>query len=90
MSGPPPWATLTATIATIGPRWDEFAAISCPTLLVSGEHGVLPADETALIGRHPAVRPVRIPGAGHDVHLASPGPWQAAVSAFLRCQAPPR
>ncbi|WP_033338362.1 alpha/beta fold hydrolase [Catenuloplanes japonicus] len=75
---------MTATLAAaIGPRWAEFESISCPTLLVTGEHGVLPADEIARMELHPAVRSVTIPGAGHDVHLDSPAAWRAAVTDFL-------
>ncbi|GAB7045156.1 alpha/beta hydrolase [Catenuloplanes indicus JCM 9534] len=82
---------MTATLAAaVGPRWDEFDAVTCPTLLVTGEHGVLPADEVARMERHPYVRSVRIPGAGHDVHLDSADAWRAALSGFLRAQAPPR
>lgn len=75
---------MTGTLAAaIGPRWTEFERLTCPTLLVTGEHGVLPADEIARMAAHPAVRAVRIAGAGHDVHLDSPDAWRAAVTDFL-------
>ncbi|MFI5529942.1 alpha/beta fold hydrolase [Kitasatospora sp. NPDC051853] len=55
------------------PFWDEWAAVDCPTLLVVGQHGILPPAEVAgMLRRRPATTAVSIPGAGHDLHLEHP------------------
>jgi pimeloyl-ACP methyl ester carboxylesterase len=76
--------------AAIRPRWDEFARIGCPTLVVKGGAGSLDPDEYARMSRHPMVTAVEIPGAGHDVHLDSPARWRKELGDFLaRAQARP-
>nr|WP_230394228.1 alpha/beta hydrolase [Plantactinospora alkalitolerans] len=75
---------MVATIAAaVGPRWDEFARIGCPTLVVRGGAGSLDPDEYARMSRHPMVSAVEIPGAGHDVHLDSPDRWRRELGKFL-------
>ncbi|MBE1492552.1 alpha/beta fold hydrolase [Plantactinospora soyae] len=74
---------MVATIAAAAPRWDEFARISCPTLVVRGGAGSLDADEYARMSRHPMVTAVEIPGGGHDVHLDSPERWRKELADFL-------
>jgi len=64
--------------------WDEWRALSVPTLLVRGEEGELSASEAAaMVAAQPWAQLVSIPGAGHDVHLDAPEAWQSAVEAFL-------
>jgi pimeloyl-ACP methyl ester carboxylesterase len=64
--------------------WDEWRALSVPTLLVRGEEGELsPSEAAAMVAAAPSAQLVSIPGAGHDVHLDAPGAWRAAVETFL-------
>ncbi|AUG78252.1 Hydrolase [Kitasatospora sp. MMS16-BH015] len=64
--------------------WDQWAAISCPTLLVLGQHGIIPPRETAdMLTRRPATMAVSIPGAGHDLHLERPDALHQLVSDLL-------
>jgi pimeloyl-ACP methyl ester carboxylesterase len=63
--------------------WDEWASIRCPSLVVRGEHGDLPADEATRMTDFPNARLVEIPRAGHNVHLENPAAWRAAIDAFL-------
>jgi pimeloyl-ACP methyl ester carboxylesterase len=75
---------IVATIAAaVGPRWDEWARVDCPTLVVKGGVGTMDADEYARMRRHPMVTGVEIPGGGHDVHLDSPDRWRGELSGFL-------
>ncbi|WP_018347429.1 alpha/beta fold hydrolase [Longispora albida] len=75
---------MVATIAAAsGPRWTEFASVSCPMLLVRGEKGFLDAAEFERMATHPLASAVTFPGGGHDVHLDSPELWQLAVREFL-------
>lgn len=75
---------MVATIAAAGgPYWDDFARISCPTLVVRGGEGTMQAGEYARMKHHPGVTAVEIDGAGHDVHLDSPERWHALLAAFL-------
>ncbi|MEO3929326.1 alpha/beta hydrolase [Micromonosporaceae bacterium B7E4] len=69
--------------AAVGPRWDEFARLGCPTLVVRGGRGSLAPHEYARMARHPAVSTAEIPDAGHDVHLDSPDRWRAVLGDFL-------
>lgn len=51
-------------------RWDEWATIRCPVLLVKGEEGFLPQEEAdQMLATNSHAELVTIPGAGHDVHL---------------------
>ena len=64
--------------------WDEWRALSVPTLLVRGEEGELsPSEADAMAAAQPSAQLVSIPGAGHDVHLDAPEAWRSAVEAFL-------
>jgi len=64
--------------------WDEWRALSVPTLLVRGEEGELsPSEAAAMVAAVPSAQLVSIPGAGHDVHLDAPEAWRSAVEAFL-------
>ncbi|MEV0329877.1 alpha/beta hydrolase [Micromonospora echinospora] len=75
---------MVATVAAaVGARWDDFARIRCPILVVRAGDGVLRTDEYARMRRHPTVTAVEIPEAGHDVHLDSPQRWRTVVRDFL-------
>ena len=64
--------------------WDEWRALSVPTLLVRGEDGELsPSEAAAMVGAVPSAQLVSIPGAAHDVHLDAPEAWRSVVEAFL-------
>ena len=65
-------------------RWEEWAAISCPTLLVKGEDGFLSQDEAdeMLASNHHA-RAVVIQDAGHDVHLDATEQLAIAITTFV-------
>jgi pimeloyl-ACP methyl ester carboxylesterase len=64
--------------------WEEWSRITCPTLLVQGEHGTMRPDEPARMLTHrPATHLTRIPGAAHDVHLDQPARLHEAIAAFL-------
>lgn len=53
--------------------WDEWTGITCPTLAVFGQSGIIPAEEAgAMLARRPETVAVSIPATGHDVHLERP------------------
>jgi pimeloyl-ACP methyl ester carboxylesterase len=58
--------------------WDEWGRISCPVLVVRGEHGQL--DAAVARRMHPDA--VTIAGAGHDVHLDQPDALADAIQAW--------
>ena len=65
-------------------RWDDWARITVPTLVVRGDNGV-PRDEVLrMVELHPRARLVDIARARHDVHLENPFGWRDAVETFLR------
>lgn len=65
-------------------RWDQWKRISCPTLVVRGEHGSVSRDEAeAMAASLARGRPVEVAGAGHNVHLDRPDEWLAALRDFL-------
>ncbi|MEU0898089.1 alpha/beta fold hydrolase [Streptomyces massasporeus] len=64
--------------------WEQWSRITCPTLLVQGEHGTMRPDERpAMLAHRPDTMTVRIPGAAHDVHLDQPTRLHEAFAAFL-------
>ncbi|MEU2269956.1 alpha/beta hydrolase [Streptomyces olindensis] len=64
--------------------WHEWSRITCPTLLVQGEHGTMRPDEPATMLTHrPDTRVVRVPHAAHDVHLDQPDRLHEAIRTFL-------
>ncbi|MGW4468436.1 alpha/beta fold hydrolase [Nonomuraea sp. NPDC004354] len=70
-------------------NWDDWAGIACPTTVVLGERGVLPAEEVAEMRRlRPDARFVTVPGAGHDLHLERPAAVAAELDRLL-APAPP-
>ncbi|MEV8415539.1 alpha/beta hydrolase [Streptomyces niveus] len=68
--------------------WTEWDQVRCPTLVVRGEKGSMPASEAEEMRvRRPAgTRVETVPGAGHDVHLDRPAQLHALMEEFL----PPR
>ncbi|GIH08686.1 alpha/beta hydrolase [Rhizocola hellebori] len=75
---------MVATLAAmVEPRWAEFAAVTCPTLVVKGGNSEMATAEYERMRKHPIVSAVEIPGAGHDVHLDSPDPWRSTVTKFV-------
>jgi pimeloyl-ACP methyl ester carboxylesterase len=75
---------MVATLAAASTaNWDEWAAISVPTLVVRAESGDLEAEEAdAMIRTLPSAQLVTVPGS-HDVHLDEPERWHEAVERFL-------
>lgn len=73
--------------------WPQWQAVRCPALLVIGEEGIVPPEESVRMldsAGHPS-RPttaVSVPGTGHDVHLERPAVLHTLLSAFL-AQLPP-
>ncbi|MGW6841271.1 alpha/beta fold hydrolase [Streptomyces sp. NPDC054958] len=64
--------------------WGEWTAIACPTLVVLGQSGIIPANETeAMLRRRPGTAAVSVPGAGHDVHLERPENLWQTLQEFL-------
>ncbi|WP_405855720.1 alpha/beta hydrolase [Streptomyces sp. NBC_00090] len=67
--------------------WDEWAAITCPTLAVLGqgtEGGIVGDEEYAEMARLlPGLYGASVPGAGHDVHLERPELLHDLVTGFL-------
>ncbi|WP_369196500.1 alpha/beta fold hydrolase [Streptomyces djakartensis] len=79
-------ATMISTVAELATQayWQDWARVTCPTLLVQAEHGTMRPDEPAtMLTRRPQTRLVRIPHASHDVHLDQPARLHEAVRAFL-------
>jgi pimeloyl-ACP methyl ester carboxylesterase len=64
--------------------WDEWGRISCPTLIVRGADGTVPAAVAQRMADALAsARTVAIAGAGHDLHLDRPAAWRDALEGFL-------
>ncbi|GAA2376782.1 alpha/beta hydrolase [Dactylosporangium salmoneum] len=65
-------------------RWEEWACVTAPTLLVRGEHGKIPAaEDERMRAERPDAGYAVIPGAGHDAHLDAPQAWLAVLRDFL-------
>ncbi|WP_433040166.1 alpha/beta fold hydrolase [Dactylosporangium sp. CS-033363] len=57
-------------------RWDEWASIAAPTVLIRGSRGTCPAEEDARMrALRPSVGYEVIADAGHDAHLDQPAAW---------------
>jgi 3-oxoadipate enol-lactonase len=67
-------------------RVGELAAISCPTLVITGEDDTAqpPANSKSLIAGIRGARHVNIPGAGHSSCLEAPDAVTAAMQEFLQ------
>ncbi|BCB80850.1 alpha/beta hydrolase [Phytohabitans flavus] len=65
-------------------HWPDWERLTCPTLLVLGERGIIGAAEIAeMIARRPETRQVTIPAAGHDLHLERPDEWARVLARYL-------
>ena len=54
-------------------RLQEWTTVSCPTLLIKGGHGFIPAAEfDQMLSTNPRASMVEVADAGHDVHLDAP------------------
>jgi pimeloyl-ACP methyl ester carboxylesterase len=74
--------TLRAAIAE--PSWEEWARISCPTLLVRAGNGIVdPRVAEEMMERLSGARLVEVPDAAHDLHLDRPDEWRRALTDFL-------
>lgn len=64
--------------------WEQWQAVSVPTLLMEAGAGVTPPGQMrAMAETAPGATYLHVPGAGHLVHDDAPGKYQAAVEAFL-------
>ncbi|GGV62654.1 alpha/beta fold hydrolase [Streptomyces massasporeus] len=84
----PTWdrATIIASVAELATTayGEEWSRITCPTLLIQGEHGTMRPEEPAtMLAHRPDTVTVRIPGAAHGVHLEQPTRLHEAIAAFL-------
>ncbi|MFI7297015.1 alpha/beta fold hydrolase [Streptomyces sp. NPDC050121] len=79
--------TMVAAVTELAARdyWEEWSRVTCPTLVVRGENGMMPAEEQRRMQtRRPADTHVTvIPDASHDVHLDRPKALHEAVTTFL-------
>jgi pimeloyl-ACP methyl ester carboxylesterase len=64
--------------------WSRWQAVSCPTLVLRAEHGMI---DTEVLERMRATRPaatvIELADAQHDVHLDRPQEWRQALRQFL-------
>ncbi|MFF5081868.1 alpha/beta fold hydrolase [Actinoplanes sp. NPDC000266] len=57
-------------------RWAEWERVTAPTLLVTGDKGIISqAEIEKMLAVRPEAAHAVIAGAGHDVHLEQPGAW---------------
>lgn len=66
------------------PLWDALPDVTCPTLLITGEHdSKFTALNADMVQKLPSARHVIIPSAGHNVHLEQPTVIVNTVRQFL-------
>ncbi|HWS39141.1 MAG TPA: alpha/beta hydrolase [Actinoplanes sp.] len=78
-----------AAIAEVAarPRWDEWASVTVPTLLVTAEKGMdTDAEVRRMLELRPAAGHVVVPDCGHDVHLERPRLWTSLLADWLADQ----
>ncbi|MET8330886.1 alpha/beta hydrolase [Streptomyces sp. NPDC005181] len=64
--------------------WNEWAQVTCPTLVVLAQSSIIPPQEADdMLRRRPATESLSIPRTGHDLHLEQPGTLHTALSDFL-------
>ncbi len=64
--------------------WPQWNQITCPTLVVLAQHGIITAWEADdMLRLRPATMAVSIRGTGHDLHLEQPDALCDALSGFL-------
>ncbi|MGW3099557.1 alpha/beta fold hydrolase [Streptomyces sp. NPDC001102] len=65
--------------------WEEWSSITCPTLAVFGQSGIIsPQECDRLLKQRSETVALSIPGAGHDLHLEQPHTLLRALEQFLR------
>ncbi|MFJ3876960.1 alpha/beta fold hydrolase [Streptomyces sp. NPDC090077] len=64
--------------------WDEWAEVTCPTLAVFGQNGIIPPEDAdRMLRQRPETVAVSVPGTGHDVHLERPDTVRRLLAEFL-------
>ncbi|ELS55016.1 putative Hydrolase [Streptomyces viridochromogenes Tue57] len=64
--------------------WDEWSNVTCPTLAVLGQTGIIaPAEIDEMLRRRPQTLALSVPGTGHDVHLERPDVLRHVLHGFL-------
>ncbi len=78
-------ASLRATgTGTQQPLWGRLGEITCPTLVLVGEHDAKFTElGQRLVAGIPAAELVVVPGAGHSVHLEQPDATADAITAWI-------
>ncbi|MFD0277001.1 alpha/beta fold hydrolase [Kitasatospora sp. NPDC127111] len=65
--------------------WEEWARISCPTLAVLGQSGIIGAEQIdRMLAAGAETVAVSVPGTGHDLHLERPAELARLIGAFVR------
>ena len=64
--------------------WPQWQAVTCPTLVLRAEHGVLDAEavERMRVTR-PEASVIEVADSQHDLHLDQPRKWRQALTGFL-------
>lgn len=66
------------------PRWDEWEALTVPTLAVFAKHGMFENDERdALIRRRSQTDRIGLDGGSHDAHLDAFDMWIDVLKRWL-------
>ena len=66
------------------PRWDEWEALTVPTLAVFAKHGMFGNDDReALIRRRSQTDRIDLYGGSHDAHLDAFDVWIGVLSRWL-------
>jgi pimeloyl-ACP methyl ester carboxylesterase len=64
--------------------WNEWAQVTCPTLLVLAQSSIIPPQETDdMLRQRPSTMAVSIPRTRHDLHLQQPETLHTLLSDFL-------
>lgn len=74
---------MTASLTEVTQRsfWDEWVRITCPTLAVLGQGGIIPLQEIEeMLRRRPGTTALSIPRTGHDLHLERPDVLHGALT----------
>ena len=68
------------------PAIDRLPEIKAPTLVIVGDQDLPHIREVAklIADRVPGARLITVPGAGHIVNLDTPGPFNSALTSYLR------
>ena len=64
--------------------WPQWQAVTCPTLVLRAEHGVIDPEAIERIRKtRPEATVVKVAEAQHDLHLHRPDEWRRALTGFL-------